>query len=196
MLGLRYLIYRGDPPAGFEPRFRADDYWVAENEQALPRAFVPGRVEYVSDPTEHLALLGLNDFDPRAIAYVASGAPFDAAFQLGSVEIQDELPGRIRLAADMQTAGLVVLADLWDAGWRASVDGRAAPVERVNHALRGVRVPAGESLVEMRYDPVSVRWGQRISAAAALALALWSAVAFWRMREDRARSLSRSSSSR
>ena len=70
----------------------------------------------------------------------------------------------------METAGLVVLADRWDIGWRAYLDGRPVPILQANHALRGVVVPAGTGTLEFRYQPASFAWGLRLAGAAATVL--------------------------
>jgi hypothetical protein len=49
------------------------------------------------------------------------------------------------------------------------VDGRPAPLLRVNVAFRGVSVPAGEHLIEQVYRPWTVLYGLLISTLAALA---------------------------
>jgi hypothetical protein len=50
-------------------------------------------------------------------------------------------------------AGLLVVLDLYDKNWHASVDGRRAPLVRVNGVFRGVRVPAGARMVTLRFEP-------------------------------------------
>jgi len=35
---------------------------------------------------------------------------------------------------------MVVLADRWDNGWHANLNGQSAQIHRANHALRGVVV--------------------------------------------------------
>jgi uncharacterized membrane protein YfhO len=65
---------------------------------------------------------------------------------------------------------LLVLTDIYYPGWKAFLDGRRVPLERVNYLLRGVAVPAGEHRVELRYEPTSFRLGWMISLATALAL--------------------------
>ena len=92
---------------------------------------------------------------------------------LGKAEIVEEIPTRIKVAADMQTRGLVVLSDLWDSGWHAYLDGRQVPVLRTNHAVRGVEAPAGKSTIEFRYEPASLTWGLRISGLGLLASIGW-----------------------
>ena len=75
---------------------------------------------------------------------------------------------RVRIAADLERPGYVVLVDTYDPGWKATVDGRRAPVLRANAAFRAVPVGAGRHVVEMVYRPLSVIVGAALSAAAAL----------------------------
>jgi uncharacterized membrane protein YfhO len=66
---------------------------------------------------------------------------------------------------------LVVVADAFDAGWRATSDGADVPIVHVDHALRGVWLPAGAHTVEMTYEPASFRLGVALAGLALVALA-------------------------
>ena len=169
LLGVRYLIGRGNPPPRTRPIFASPDYWVLENPAALPRVFVPRRVETVADDTERLRRLGAKDFDPRAVAFAETVVDLPGAGR-GRAEIVRETPIRIEVALHMETAGLLVLADRWDPGWHARLDGRAVPILRVDHALRGVVVPAGAGQLEFYYDPASFRLGLWLCGVAVAAL--------------------------
>ena len=63
-----------------------------------------------------------------------------------------------------------MLTDNWYPGWKATVDGERAPVERVDYLIRGVAVPAGAHRVEFRYEPASWRAGWIVSLLALLAI--------------------------
>jgi hypothetical protein len=169
MLGVRYVIFRGEPPPLTHPRFQEPDCSVVENLAAMPRAFVPRRVEVMADGAARLKRLASAQFDPRELACVESPVTLPSSCR-GTVELLDELPARIKLAVRMETPGLVVLADLWDQGWRAWLNGRPVPILRTNHALRGVVVPAGDGTLEFRYEPASFAWGLRLAGFAAVAL--------------------------
>ena len=52
---------------------------------------------------------------------------------------------------------MLVLTDNAYPGWKAKVDGKDAPVERVDYIFRGVRVPAGAHRVEFRFEPATGR---------------------------------------
>ena len=70
-----------------------------------------------------------------------------------------ENPSLVWLNAAMACQGLVIVSDNWYPGWRAEVDGRPAPIWKVNTVIRGVVVPAGKHTVAMRYRPFSVYFG-------------------------------------
>src|SRR5262249_55330021 len=96
-------------------------------------------------------------------------------------------PSRVTLDLDMATPGLLVLADLWYEGWHATLDGQPVPVLRVNHALRGVVVPAGKGKLVFDYLPGGYVVGIRLSLAGLAVLPLWAVVLGFRNRHSQAR---------
>lgn len=173
MLSVRYAILRGRPAPEVRPRFQSDDYWVMENRRALPRVYVPERVETLADDEAVLGALAKPSFDPRRVAYVSSRLDLPQTI-LGQARIAEEDPQRIVVEAEMITPGLLVLADHWDVGWRAFVNDRPAPIERANYAIRGVVLDAGPSTLEFRYQPASLERGNWAALAALGLLAGWT----------------------
>ena len=176
MLDVRYVIFRGTPPPEIHPPFLGNDYWALVNSNALPRVFVPSHVEIITDDRQRLEKLASPQFDPRETAYVESPVRLPDSCR-GSVKIVSEISTRVTLSAKMETAGLVVLADLWDQGWRVYLNGQPAPILRVNHAVRGVILPAGDTTLEFRYEPASFAWGLRLAGLAAVILVGWLTMA-------------------
>ncbi len=171
MLSLRYLIFRGEPPAEIVPLFRSPDYWVLGNDDALPRAFVPTSVRQLGSDDETLSRMAAPDFDPRQVAFVGVPVPHDTV--RGKVAIVAETPTEITIDARMETRGLVVVADLWDAGWTASWNGQPAPMLRTNLALRGIPLPAGQGTLVLRYDPDGFAYGLRLTLGALMLIGVW-----------------------
>ncbi|HUY32813.1 MAG TPA: YfhO family protein [Pirellulales bacterium] len=89
----------------------------------------------------------------------------------GTVRVVDDLPTRMAINVDVATAGRLVLADTWYPGWRATVDGHEAAVDRAHGVFRGVSVPGGRHQVVFGYEPVSFRLGLIGSAVGVM---LWS----------------------
>ena len=172
MLSVRYVIFRGAPQPPFRPAFQGNDYWALMNQAAVPRAFIPRRVEMVTDDDERLGKLASAQFDPRAVAYVESFVSLPDECR-GEAEISAEIPTHVTVSVKMETPGLVVLTDLWDKGWRAYLNGQPVPILRANHAVRGVVVPAGLGTVEFRYESASLALGVRLAILAAIILLGW-----------------------
>lgn len=80
-----------------------------------------------------------------------------------SAEITADRATQVAIKAASPYGGLLVLADTFYPGWRATVDGAPVPILRVNLMHRGVLVPPGAHTVTFRYQPWSVRWGIALS---------------------------------
>lgn len=175
MLNLKYRIHRGYPPSDVEPWHQSLDYWVTLSETSLPRSYVPQRVEVVPESRQRLERLAADDFDPREVAFVEAPLAQPIENARGTVEMIVDEPERVVIEAQMETPGLVVLADLWYIAWKAYVNGQPVPIHRANHALRGIEVPAGHSTIEFRFDSDHLRLGFQLSALAAVILTGWAA---------------------
>jgi hypothetical protein len=66
-----------------------------------------------------------------------------------------------------EDAGLLVRSEAWAPGWRATVDGHAAGVLRVDCALQGIWLGAGDHTVRFDYLPQGYRAGRWISLGTA-----------------------------
>ena len=175
LLNVRYVIFRGTPPEAIHPVFQSNDYWILINSNVFPRVFVPRSVQTATSDDQELEALVSPNFDPAAVAYVESPVELPASCR-GTVQITNEIPTRILISAQMETPGLIVLADNWDKGWRAYWNGRPVPVLRTDYAIRGVVVPAGNGTLEFIYRPASLILGLWLAGFAALVLICWLAI--------------------
>jgi membrane protein YfhO len=134
---------------------------------ALPRTYAVSGAR-IADGLQAYRTLADPSFDPSREVILAEGHEERAAARAGATRILELRHDRVRIAADLERPGYVVLVDTYDPGWKATVDGQGAPVLRANTAFRAVPVAAGRHLVEMVYRPLSVIVGAALSAAAAL----------------------------
>jgi hypothetical protein len=169
MLSVRYVLFEGTAKPQANPAFQGEGFVALANDAALPRAFVPRRVEVVTNDQERLDKLGSSQFDPSAVAYVEEEVSLPTECR-GTAEIVSEIPTRVNVSVKMETSGLLVLSDLWDKGWHAYLNGNRVPILRTNHAVRGVVVPAGDSRVEFRYESASLALGTKLAGGAAMIL--------------------------
>ncbi|HEV2691247.1 MAG TPA: YfhO family protein [Bryobacteraceae bacterium] len=116
------------------------------NPQALPYARLVHAVSAVEDPTTDL----------RRTAVIEGTPPALEACDGGEVTVPRYRPTSVMLLTDSPCRSMVVLADAWCPGWKATVDGKPAKLWKVYNAVRGVVVEAGQHEVVMVYRPSSV----------------------------------------
>ena len=82
-------------------------------------------------------------------------------------------PGRWRVEADGAGPSLVVVAESWFPGWRATVDGVPAPVLEADGAFLGVALEPGAHVVDFEYHrPGSATAGRLVTVATIALLAV------------------------
>ncbi|MGH9843364.1 MAG: YfhO family protein [Blastocatellia bacterium] len=149
---------------------------VFENLQAMPRAWLAHRVELKTEHEQLRIIRGETGtrFDPASAALLdpKDEAKLDRSLPAttratpgGTVTITERTPNSMLLSVETAEPAMLVLGEVAFPGWRAEVDGRAAELFRVNYLLRGVPVPAGAHVVEVRYQPDSLFVGAFISLA-------------------------------
>jgi hypothetical protein len=184
LLNVRYvLVDLGLPPeradvaaliAGRREVFRNELVVVYENDDALPHAWIVHDVQTVGRG-EALPLLSAGAIDPRLTALVEGEPPPvapPAASGAESARVTRYEPEAIEIRVDATAPGLLVVSEVYASGWRAYVDGAEVEILPTDHVLRGVPIPAGPSVVELRYEPRSLRLGLAISALTTAAMLL------------------------
>lgn len=115
------------------------------------------------DVTGTVRPLGLED------GVLAPGDPAD-------VRLERRTFTDLRLAVKTDAGGYLVVSENWMPGWQAMLTSagstRPASVLRTDLTFLGLAVPPGDSMVELRYRPLSVRLGLLISMLTLLLLAV------------------------
>ncbi len=115
---------------------------------------------------EHFGLDPLHE--AVATARDAAGVSVPPGGRGTRAEVVRRTANRIDVRAE--GPGVLVLADTWDAGWRAEIDGRRARLLRVNHSEAGVVLGAGTHRVVLSYRPRAFALAAGLAVLAALGL--------------------------
>ena len=174
MTNVRYIVIdRYIPPTrddflaltqGMTEVYRNNRVVVFENPNAYPRAWIVHDVR-PAPAQEAMAMLASGQVDGRAVALVQSGddtpaiAPSDSDHGGDAVTITHYEPDRIELRSTSSEDGFLVMSEVYEEGWKASVDGNEVDVHQTNGALRGIELPAGEHEIVMEYKPTSLQVG-------------------------------------
>lgn len=129
---------------------------------------------YADDPIWHDARMAT--FDPRVFTWLDNDKQNELARYLTggpprpteTVEVNYPSPQRVELAASLDSPGIVILSDVFYPGWELTIDGRPAPIYKVNRLMRGAAVEGGTHRLVYSYHPRSFRIG-RIGTAIGLA---------------------------
>lgn len=176
LLNIRFVLTRGElPPGGafFRREELADSTQVYENRNVLPRFFLVNQVQRARDLKEALELMRSPGFEPGRSAVIESNIPVNLqASATGTVKevrySNREFALNVEASGDM----FLVTSEAYFPGWRAWIDERLAEVVLTNAAFRGLRVPAGQHRIRMRFSPRILIYGAALSAATIAALAV------------------------
>ncbi|MCE5239430.1 YfhO family protein [bacterium] len=133
-------------------------------------AWLVGTTIVVPEPEEQLQTVKLRSFDPmkqvvldRDVPGVGQELPFMSADVYGP---QGDFSTTSPLPA------VLVVSQAWYPGWRASVDGKPAPLLRANYAFCAVPVPAGQHHVRLVFAPPLWRLGLLLALAGLIVFVL------------------------
>jgi hypothetical protein len=149
------------------------------NPGALGNAWMIDSFIVVKTPNEEINALGAEQpFDPAKHAVVHEEfAGYIKGLEPDNVDNTIYLtkyhPEKLSYQSSSKAESFAVFSDIWygpDKGWTAYIDNKPVEYIRVNYALRGMRIPAGEHNIEFRFEPKSFAKGRSISMASSWAL--------------------------
>jgi len=151
--------------------------WVHEFAQQ-PSSFLVAQVASEPDESAALARIAGPGFDPHTQAVVL--APLQALgpgrLRVARSSLVTLQPEALRLEVDSDQKALLIVPAHHDPGWRATVDGAPAAVERVDLTVLGVRLQPGHHRVVLTFWPVGLTAGVWVFAGL---LALLALLAWW-----------------
>jgi hypothetical protein len=182
-LGVRFALaqpYDATPSLARKLGFERlpQGYWLGEY-PARPRAFLVGEARALTRDGE-ASRLQESGFEARRSASVPLEAAAavaglgDASPLHGAVQLHRPTSDELDLQIQSPRPALLLLGEHFDDGWRASVDGTAAPVVRADLAVLAVPVPAGRHQVTLRFVARGLAAGLAALAAAVAGLLAWA----------------------
>jgi hypothetical protein len=155
--------------AGIDPHTQR----FARNPRPDPRAYVAQAARVVRNADEATRLMrDGHDFHGVALVEQPLALPPEASTPSpGTATIDRFEPERIVVTVQSSTPALLILAEPWYPGWKATVDGVSSDCVPVNAWMRGVMVPAGARQVVFHFHSTYLKIGAALSIAALLLVA-------------------------
>ena len=160
---------------------------VVQNPYANGNGWFVSSIDYVEDADAEMKAMQTLDTKRSAVAderfrSVLDGSPLDS----GRVELKSREANALTYNISTPHGGVAVLSEIYYPGWEAMIDGKPAEIGRVNYILRALRVPAGDHVVELRYEPASVATTETIAfIAMGIILLAFIAAVFFTVRKRR-----------
>jgi hypothetical protein len=144
----------------------------------------------VDSMAQAFAVVAWRGFDPDVLVSIEGkpGLQREAAAQTGSATYEEVSPTDVRIHAEADAPSIVLVRNVFDDGWTATVDGRPAPVLPADGFLQGVPVTAGRHEIRLQFHDRSLALGLWLGGGAWVGLGaatvVSSVVARRRRKED------------
>ncbi len=167
MLNVKYIIQQDEDGQSFP----------AVNDAANGNAWFVEKIIPVKSANEEIQ--ALQNFDSKTEAVVNTqvyptmtklGYEMDS---LATIRVEDYRPNYIKYESNNGNAGFAVFSEMhYPQGWETFIDGKPTQHYKVNYALRGLKVPSGEHVIEFKFVPKVVETGSQITLASSILLGL------------------------
>jgi Bacterial membrane protein YfhO len=174
-MAIRYVITPNRPvPFDFPEIACTEDCRILLNDRSLPRGHGVRSMPVRKHPGTTLRFMRSPAYESSKLACVESTSmTITDEYPHADIVLTTYQPGAIAIDATFDKPGLLIVADAYDPGWKAVVDGQPADILIADHCFLGVEIRAGNHQVSITYDPVDYRLGLFISCVMFLVMCIW-----------------------
>ncbi|RZL40950.1 MAG: hypothetical protein EOP00_25755, partial [Pedobacter sp.] len=149
----------------------------ALNDKANGNAWFISKVKFVSSSDEEMKALDKFNSKEEVIInekeFKISTDKTYAKDSLAQITLVKYKPNYLKYKTQNNAKGLAVFSEIYyPKGWIATIDGKEAPIFRVNYTLRGLEIPAGNHTVEFKFEPQVVQTGSAIVLVSGIGMLL------------------------
>ena len=141
---------------------RTKDAFIYENPRALPRVMM--LTDWRVANFDELLRSGWPPVDPRRTVLLEkapSGVSRGAAGE-GSARLLRYANTEVAVAVNAPAGGILLLNDIWQPWWRASIDGKDAEILKANVIFRAVVCPRGQHEIRFSFHPFAGAFAELI----------------------------------
>ena len=148
---------------------------VQQNPGAMGNAWFVNNVNIVANADAEIA--ALNGFNPDSTAIVDIRFSDQIIENLdnsnATITLEEYKPNYLKYTSSSTKDGIAIFSEIYyDKGWNAYIDGKLKPHFRANYVLRGMQIPAGNHLVEFKFEPSTYKTGETVALASSVTLLL------------------------
>jgi len=169
LMNVKYIITNRPFGEGMQPIYQSQlsGDLVYNNPSGLPRVFFVNSYEKAGQ-MGILKHLRDGDFNPLEKVYLEQDLtetiePVDSTVTAEIIERKNEY---IKIDATASGNNFLFLSEVYyPVGWKAYIDGKETPILKSNFGFRGLIVPEGKHIIEMKFTSEGFEQGKTISMA-------------------------------
>jgi hypothetical protein len=168
MLNTKYIIDRGEDgsPIAFNNPEANGNAWFVNELKVVEDADAAIRALDSID-TKNTAI---QENSPKLSEQVGSALKVDS---LASIDLIAYQPNYLKYQSSNTHDGFAVFSEnYYPHGWHVFIDGEVVEHLRVNYILRGMEIPAGDHIIEFKFEPQVIKTGSTIALASSVLFGL------------------------
>ncbi|MGV9004056.1 YfhO family protein [Flavobacterium sp.] len=170
MLNIKYIIQTDEKGQEFPTM----------NPDANGNAWFVKELKMVNSSNEEMKALDKLDTKNVAVvnspefgAWLKTGTKTFAKDSLATIKLDLYRPNHLKYTSNNTSDGFAVFSEVYyKEGWKATIDGKEAPIFRVDYTLRGLNVPKGKHTIEFTFEPDVVKTGSMITLFSSIGMLL------------------------
>lgn len=162
--------------AKFKRVFQDKSAVILENPDAMERIYFAKSFKIVPENQADDNIIDPK-FDPRSMVIITKNLNIDSVTGNGVVKITSYTPNIVKIQTQTQSTEILVLADQYEEGWHAKIDGKETLISPANLIFRAIKIPSGNHEIIFNYYPKSFDTGLKISGLTLALLILLSCFA-------------------
>jgi hypothetical protein len=146
-----------------------------QNPGAKGNAWFVNEINIVANADAEIAALdGFKPSNTAIVDTIFSEQIIDGLDNIASsIVLTEYKPNYLKYNSNSTNDGIAIFSEIYyDKGWNAYVNGELKPHFRANYVLRGMKIPAGNHVVEFKFEPAVYHVSEQIALASSVVLLL------------------------
>lgn len=126
-------------------------YWY---KRALPRIYPVESTVFTESKQQAMDALYSPTFNPAREAVVEGhiSVPQSTVTPGDQIYVQSGTSSEVRAVSSLANDHFVVIANVYDPGWKAYIDSKLIPIYRTNYLFQGIYVPKGNHTIVLKFE--------------------------------------------
>lgn len=148
---------------------------MGQDGKPLPPRTMMSFDDSTAKPVAHLKIV--SDFDPKTTAVVDEkfkaelGNTSPTPDSSNTIKLSSYSPDKMVYESSTGSEQLAIFSEIYySEGWKATIDGKEAPIFRANYVLRGLKIPSGKHKIEFTFEPQTWATGEKVAMVSSYSL--------------------------